>query len=91
MSQSNRPMPPLNGFAVQLLEDALSKSPTRAILLEINHAWYQISREGEWFRISLLSKKRTIKRSAIFETLSEIYNRSIHGNAWRIAEARGTT
>lgn len=79
------PLPPLNGPAVKMLEDALCKSPSKTICLEINHAIYQLSREGRWFKISLLTKKRTIKRATIFETITEVYNQIIHGNTWRIA------
>jgi len=79
-------MPPLNGHAVRILEDALSKSPTKFIRIQINDTIYQLSRAGHWFQFSLLTKKNTIKRSAIFQTITEIYNQSIHGQAWRIAE-----
>lgn len=81
-----RPMPPLNGSAVKMLEDALGKSPSKAIRLEINKAAYQLSREGRWFRFSLLTKKQTVKRSTIFQTITEIYNQIIHGQTWHIAE-----
>ena len=80
-----QPMPPLNGHAVKTLEDALSKSPSKIIRLEINSTIYQLSREGNWFKFSLLTKKLTVKRSAIFQTLTEIYNQIIHGQNWRIA------
>ncbi|SFM39025.1 hypothetical protein [Pelosinus propionicus] len=78
-------MPPLDGHAVKTLEDALSKSPSKIIRLEINNTIYQLSREGHWFKISLLTKKLTVKRSTIFQTLTEIYNQIIHGQNWRIA------
>ena len=81
------PMPPLNGSAVKMLEDALCKSPSKAIRLEINHTVYQLSREGRWFRFSRLTKKQTVKRSTIFQTITEIYNQAIHGHTWRIAES----
>lgn len=88
MSQTKPPqvMPPLNGPAVQQLENALNQSPTKTITLEINNSLYQLSREGRWFRISVLTKKRTVKRSAIFETITEIYNQIMHGHNWRIAD-----
>lgn len=79
-------MPPLNGPAVQILEDALGKSPSRMIRIEINSTIYEISRAGRWFKFSLLTKKHTVKRSTIFQTISEIYNQAIHGQTWRIAE-----
>ena len=78
-------MPPLDGHAVKALEDALSKSPNKIIRLEINNTIYQLSREGNWFKFSLLTKKLTVKRSTIFQTLTEIYNQVIHGQDWRIA------
>ena len=81
-----KPMPPLNGSAVKMLEDALGKSPSKAIRLEINNTVYQLSREGRWFRFSLLTKKQTVKRSTIFQTITEVYNQIIHGQTWRIAE-----
>jgi hypothetical protein len=80
------PMPPLNGSAVKMLEDALGKSPSKVIHLEINNMVYQLSREGRWFRFSLLTKKHMVKRSTIFQTITEIYNQIIHGQTWRIAE-----
>lgn len=79
-------MPPLNGHAVKMLEDALGKSPSKALRLEINSTIYQLSREGRWFKFSLLTKKYTVKRSTIFQTITEIYNQAIHGQTWRIAE-----
>lgn len=75
---------PLNGPAVKSLEDALSKSPNRIIQLEINNVLYQLSQEGRWFKFSLLTKKRSIKRSTVFETITELYNQAVHGNAWRL-------
>lgn len=80
-----QPMPPLDGYAVKTLEDALSKSPSKIIHLEINNTIYQLSREGNWFKFSRLTKKHTVKRSTIFQTLTEIYNQVIHGQNWRIA------
>lgn len=77
-------MPPLDGPSVKLIEDAIISSPTKTILLEINQAFYQLSREGRWFKFSQLTKKKTIKRSAIYETITEIYNQLVHGNSWRI-------
>lgn len=85
-SKNLQPTPPLDGFAVQKLELALNQSPTKTILLEINNVLYQLSREGRWFRFSVLNKKRTIKRSTIFETITEIYNQLMHGHTWRIAD-----
>lgn len=81
-----RPMPPLNGHAVKILEDALGKSPSKMVRLEINSTIYELSKAGRWFRFSLLTKKHTIKRSTIFQTITEIYNQAIHGQTWRIAE-----
>jgi hypothetical protein len=81
-----QPMPPLDGYAVKSLEDALGKSSSKVIRLEINHTIYQLSREGHWFKFSLLTKKNTVKRSTIFQTITEIYNQIIHGQDWRIAE-----
>lgn len=80
-----KPRPALDGFAVQTLEEALSKSPTKSVTLLINNTLYQLSQEGQWFKLSLLNKKRTIKRSKIVETLSEVYNQFIHGCAWQIS------
>lgn len=80
-----KPLPPLDGKAVKALEDALGSSPTKAILLEINDALYQLAREGRWFRCSLLTKKRAPKRSSLFATLSDFYNEVMHGHSWRIA------
>jgi len=81
-----RSMPPLNGHAVRIIEDALSKSPSKIIRLEINNTIYQLSCAGRWFKFSLLTKKHTVKRSTIFQTITEIYNQAIHGQTWRIAE-----
>lgn len=81
-----KPMPPLNGHAVKILEDALGKSPSKIIRIEINNITYELSRAGRWFKFSLLTKKHTVKRSTIFQTITEIYNQAIHGQAWRIAE-----
>lgn len=79
------PMPPLDGHAVKAIEDALYSSPTKKILLEINQTIYQLSREGNWLKFSLLTKKKTIKRATIFESITELYNQIIHGHPWRIA------
>lgn len=79
-------MPPLDGPAVKTLEDALSKSPSKMVRIEINNMIYELSRAGRWFKFSLLTKKYTVKRSTIFQTITEIYNQSIHGQTWRIAE-----
>lgn len=83
-SKSLTVMPPLDGPAVKLIEEAIVKSPTKTIFLEINNAIYQLSREGRWFKFSQLTKKRTIKRSAIYETITEIYNQLVHGQVWHI-------
>ncbi len=82
--KSLSPIPPLDGHAVKLLEDALIHSPSKTLLLEINKAFYLLSREGRWFKFSLLTKKRTIKRAAIFQTLTDLYNQAVHGQNWRI-------
>lgn len=81
-----KPIPPLNGPAVKFLEDALGRSPSKVIRIEINNTIYQLSREGRWFKFSLLTKKQTVKRSTIFQTITEIYNLVIHGQTWRVAE-----
>ena len=78
-------LPPLDGRAVRALEEALSSSPTKAILLEINNALYQLSRDGRWFKFSLLTKKRSPKRTTLFATLGDLYNQVMHGHDWRIA------
>lgn len=78
------PVLPLDGPAVQLLEEALSKSPSKSILLKINDALYRLSREGRWFKFALLTKKNAIKRATVFQTLSELYNQSIHGHSWSV-------
>ncbi|MDR3566255.1 MAG: hypothetical protein P4N59_33135 [Negativicutes bacterium] len=79
-------LPPLDGMAVRTLETALGSSPTKTILLEINQALYQLSREGRWFKFSLLTKKRSPKRSTLFATITEVYNQMMHGHSWRIAD-----
>ncbi|MEG6586539.1 hypothetical protein [Dendrosporobacter sp. 1207_IL3150] len=79
--------PPLDGPSVKLIEDAILNSPTKTIMLEINNSVYQLTREGRWFKFSQLTKKRTIKRSAIYETITEIYNHLVHGTVWRIQYA----
>ncbi len=84
-SQAQTPIIPLDGPAVQKLEDALSKSPSKSILLQINDTFYRLSREGRWFKFSSLTKKNAVKRSAVFQTLSELYNQAIHGNVWTLA------
>ena len=81
----SKPQPPLDGFAVQRLEQALSKSPTKSIILVINNARYQLSREGNWFKFSMLTKKRVAKRSTIVESLADVYNNFMHGAVWQIA------
>jgi len=85
-TKSLQQIPPLDGPAVLQLEHALNQSPTKTITLVINNALYQLSREGRWFKFSVLTKKRTVKRSAIFETVTEIYNQIMHGHTWRIAD-----
>ncbi|VBB08843.1 Hypothetical protein LUCI_4124 [Lucifera butyrica] len=83
--QSTAITPPLNGPAVKMLEDALTNSPRKTIHLEINNMLYQLSREGRWFKFSLLTKKRTVKRATLFETITDVYNQAVHGTSWRIA------
>jgi hypothetical protein len=78
---------PLDWPAVKRIETALHSSPSKTICLEINNSFYQLSIEGQWFKFSRLTKKRTIKRATIFETIAEIYNNAIHGNNWRIAQS----
>jgi hypothetical protein len=78
-------MLPLDGSAILKLENALSQSPKKTIFLEIGSVLYQLSREGHWFKFSLLTKKRTIKRATLFQTLAEVYNQAMHGHNWRIA------
>jgi len=85
MQDTTQFLPPLDGMAVKTLEDALTSSPTKAILLEINSVLYQLSREGRWLKFSLLTKKRTPKRSTLFATITEVYNQAMHGHCWRIA------
>ena len=82
----NNALPPLDGMAVMTLENALGRSPTKAILLEINDTLYQLSREGRWFKFSLLTKKRSPKRTTIFATITDVYNQAMHGHSWRIAD-----
>ena len=79
------PKPPLDGHAVHAIEDALYRSPSKAILIELNQTVYQLSREGNWLKFSLLTKKRTIKKATLFESITELYNQIIHGHPWRIA------
>jgi hypothetical protein len=78
-------LPPLDGLAVMTLENALGNSPSKAILLEINDVLYRLSREGHWFKFSLLTKKRSPKRTTLFATITEVYNQAMHGHTWRIA------
>jgi hypothetical protein len=80
------PILPMDGHAVQTIEQALCHSPTKSILLEINQTVYQLSMEGRWFKFSLLTKKNTVKRSAIFQSITEVYNQSVHGHSWRISQ-----
>jgi hypothetical protein len=80
-----RPLPPLDGMAVKTLEDALGSSPGKAILVEINDVLYRLSREGRWFKFSLLTKKRSAKRTTLFITITDVYNQAMHGHNWRIA------
>lgn len=77
---------PLNGPAVKSLEDALFRSPNKSIFLEMNQTLYLLSREGHWFKFSMLTKKRTIKRATIFQTLTDLYNEVMHGQNWHIAK-----
>ncbi len=85
-----KPQPPIDGLAVKKLEDALSNSPSKTIRLEINNVLYQLSREGRWFKFSLLTKKRTIKRATLFETIAEVYNQAMHGHSWKLETAQAT-
>lgn len=78
---------PIDWPSVKMIETALHNSPSKTICLEINDCLYQLSIEGKWFKFSRLTKKRTIKRATIFETIGEIYNKAMHGQNWRIAEA----
>lgn len=80
------PVPPLDGPSVQQIEEALYLSTSKSIILKINGESYQLSREGRWFKFSLLTKKNTVKRSAIFQTITELYNQSVHGHSWRIQQ-----
>jgi hypothetical protein len=89
MNEIKLSKPPLDGIAVQLLENALLSAPNKSIRVEINHVLYQLSREGQWFKFSRLTKKRTIKKSTIFATLSDVYNEMIHGHMWKIAQYVG--
>jgi hypothetical protein len=86
MQDKVQSLPPLDGMAVKTLEDALGSSPTKAILLEINDVLYLLAREGRWFKFSLLTKKRSPKRTTLFATITEVYNHVMHGNSWRIAD-----
>lgn len=83
-------VPPLDGPAVQRLEEALAQSTTKMIHLRITSLHYRLSREGHWFKLAELSKKKAEKRAAIFETLTELYNRAVHGQEWEICVPRGT-
>lgn len=86
MQDKVQSFPPLDGMAVKTLEDALGNSPTKAILLEVNNVLYLLAREGRWFKFSLLTKKRSPKRTTLFATITEMYNQVMHGNSWRIAD-----
>jgi hypothetical protein len=79
-------LPPLDGMAVKKIEDALGSSPTKTILLEVNNVLYLLAREGRWFSFSLLTKKRSPKRTTLFATISDVYNQAMHGHCWRIAD-----
>lgn len=79
------PIAPLDGRAVQELEAALLNSPSKSIRVEVNETIYDLSREGRWFKFSLLNKKNTVKKATIFQTITEVYNQAMHGQAWRIA------
>jgi hypothetical protein len=81
------PTTPLDGPAVKTLEDALLSSPTKAIQLRINNSLYRLAREGRWFAFSLLTKKHTVKRTTLFENITELYNQAVHGQPWQIKTA----
>jgi len=83
-------MPPLDGPAVQRLEEALLNSATKTIHLRITQLEYRLSREGRWFKLAELSKKKTEKRAAIFETMTELYNLAVHGQEWQICAPRSS-
>lgn len=89
MKQERDVMPstPLDGPAVKTLEDALLSSPTKTIQLQINNSLYRLAREGRWFAFSLLTKKRTVKRTTLFENITELYNQAVHGRSWEIKPA----
>lgn len=89
MNEIKLSKPPLDGIAVQLLENALLSAPSKSIRVEINNVLYQLSREGQWFKFSQLTKKRTVKRSTIFATISDVYNEMLHGHIWKIAQCVG--
>lgn len=89
MTEIKLSKPPLDGIAVQLLEKALLNAPSKSIRLEINNVLYQLSREGQWFKFSRLTKKRTVKRSTIFATISDVYNEMMHGHIWKITQYAG--
>lgn len=74
-------------MAVRLLEEALKNSATKSIRLDVNNTPCELSCEGRWFKFSLLTKKRSIKRATIFETITELYNQALYGSQWRIAES----
>ena len=79
-------VPPLDGSSVQQIEEALCLSTSKSIILKINEESYQLSREGRWFKFSLLTKKNTVKRSAIFQPITELYNQAVHEHSWRIQQ-----
>lgn len=82
--------PPLDGPAVQRLETALLSSSTKTLHLRITEIEYRLSREGRWFKLAELSKKKTEKRATIFETLTELYNLAVHGHDWTICLPRSS-
>ena len=82
------PLAPLDGPAVKTLEEALLSSPTKTIQLQINNSLYRLAREGRWFAFSLLTKKRTVKRTTIFENITDLYNQAVHGQPWKINTAQ---
>ena len=77
---------PLDGPSVKQIEEALGLSSSKSIILKINNENYLLTREGCWFKFSLLTKKNTVKRSTILQTLTELYNHCVHGHSWRIQQ-----
>ena len=53
-----KPMPPLDGTAVQKLEDALSKSPRNAILVKIGNVFLSTVPRGKLVQIRFIDQKK---------------------------------